>query len=156
MAPIAHPVTSATYIDVLALAQNESERIKGATSPAAEMPTDKVDYYLSGDRKSGYGVKHDGELIGVFSLVPGRGERLIGEAVALDGARKLDCFDGFLPDYYKQFGFVEYMREPNWTEGGPDVVYMQLDNKPKPWAAKAQGVDIPATKGEALEDFPRR
>jgi hypothetical protein len=42
------------------------------------------------------------------------------------GASKLDCFDGFLPEYYKQFGFLETERVANWTAGEPDVVFMSL------------------------------
>jgi len=121
------PVSPAAYFDALALAQGESERIKSATSPAQELLSEDAEYYLSGDCKSGYGVTRQGELIGVFSLVKGRGEKLVSEAILLDGASKLSCFDGFLPGFYKQFGFVEWMREPNWTEGGPDVVYMRLE-----------------------------
>ena len=45
-------------------------------------------------------------------------------------ARTLDCFDGFLPDFYAEFGFVEYKREPNWDPKGADVVYMRrLEDK---------------------------
>ena len=44
-------------------------------------------------------------------------------------ARTLDCFDGYLPDFYSKFGFVEYKREPNWVPGKADVVYMRLEDK---------------------------
>lgn len=113
------------YRSALKAARKESARIRQATSDPAEMP-DAADYFLWTDGESGYGVTKEGELIGLFSLVSGRGRMMVEEAIYLDGASKLDCFDGFLPDYYTQFGFVEYMREANWTEGGPDVVYMRL------------------------------
>jgi hypothetical protein len=125
-ASIVDAVRHSTYLAALEAAQAESERVREATTPAKDMPTLFVEYFLAKDRKSGYGVKFDGELIGVFSLVKGRGKDLIKEAVEIDGATKLDCFDGFLPEFYKQFGFEEYKREPNWTEGGPDVVYMRI------------------------------
>lgn len=65
----------------------------------------------------------EGVLIGVFSLVRGRGDALVAGAVA-HGARHLDCFDGYLPTLYARHGFAESHRESNWTPGGPDVVYM--------------------------------
>jgi len=43
------------------------------------------------------------------------------------GAKTLDCFDLYLPGWYSKFGFKEYKREANWTEGEPDVVYMRLE-----------------------------
>lgn len=112
-------------------ARRESELIKEATTPPEDLPVN-ASYLLTQDGYSGYGVTYGGELIGLFSLVKGRGKRMVDEAVALDGAQYLDCFDGFLPSYYEQFGFVEYKREANWTEGGPDVVYMRLKNVPIP------------------------
>ena len=57
---------------------------------------------------------------------------MVEDAIELDGVQYLDCFDGFLPSYYEKFGFVEYKREANWTEGGPDVVYMRMHNAPIP------------------------
>jgi hypothetical protein len=53
----------------------------------------------------------------------GYGSRLVGDALH-NGAEVLDCFDGFLPEFYARHGFVETSREPNWTPGEPDVVYM--------------------------------
>ncbi|MGW4158714.1 hypothetical protein [Streptomyces sp. NPDC004788] len=50
---------------------------------------------------------------------------LVRAAIA-HGAHLLDCFDGFLPTYYRGFGFVETERIPNWTPGQPDVVFMAL------------------------------
>lgn len=117
--------SASDYLDALKAARRESPRIAEATSSPEDMPLDAL-YLLSEDGKSGYGVSKDNELIGLFSLVPGRGMGMIEEAINLDGVESLDCFDGFLPRYYEKFGFVEYKREANWTEGGPDVVYMRL------------------------------
>jgi hypothetical protein len=55
--------------------------------------------------------------------VRGRGDALVSDAIAR-GAKHLNCFDGYLPTLYARHGFVEVRREPNWTEGGPDIVYM--------------------------------
>lgn len=86
-----------------------------------------------------YGVKQDGDIVNLFSLEKGRGRSGLLHAIE-NGGRKLDCFDKKagqekgLPDYYKTFGFVEVRREPNWTKGEPDVVYMEL---PKGGIAKS-------------------
>jgi hypothetical protein len=83
-------------------------------------------YYLTADFQSGFGVAQDGTFIGLFSTVKGRGTELVWDAVNHKGASKLDCFDGYLPEYYKRFGFVETERVANWTPGEPDVVFMSL------------------------------
>jgi len=125
------PVEKSVFDEALNAAREKSDRVREATSPVDELPPDGL-YVLSRDWQSGYGVTKDDELIGLFSLAPGRGEAMVNEATGFDGATKLDCFDGFLPGFYARFGFVEYKREPNWTEGGPDVVYMKLDNELSP------------------------
>ncbi|WJN63094.1 acetyltransferase [Streptomyces phage phiScoe3] len=113
------------YTQALRSARAQSELIAGATSSPEEMPA-SYRYYLADDLLSGYGVAGDGTLVGVFSLVKGRGEDLVWSSILHHGADRLDCFDGFLPDYYKRFGFAEYERVPNWTAGEPDVVFMRL------------------------------
>ncbi|AFU62135.1 acetyltransferase [Streptomyces phage R4] len=120
-----HPASWSEYTAALGWAREESPRIAEATSKPEEMPRGSR-YYLTPDFKSGFGVAYDGTLIGLFSLVKGRGEGLMWDAVTHKGARRLDCFDGFLPEYYKRFGFVETERVPNWTPGQPDVVFMAL------------------------------
>lgn len=64
-----------------------------------------------------------GELTGLFSCFKGHGKQLVFSAL-LNGACKLDCFDGYLTSFYSSFGFEEVDRQANWTEGQPDVVYM--------------------------------
>lgn len=92
--------------------------------------------YLSADKKSGYALTPDGDLISVFSL--NHNGRPILESAIAEGARTLDCFDGFLPDLYTQFGFKEYKRL-TWSDeyapkgwdyiknGRPDIVFMKLE-----------------------------
>ncbi|MGW7434707.1 hypothetical protein [Streptomyces sp. NPDC054849] len=112
------------YKFALRSARALSDRIADATSKPEEMPDD-ARYYLTADNQAGFGVTPDGTLIGLFSLIKGRGHTLV--QVAIDkGAYLLDCFDGFLPTYYRGFGFVETERVPNWTPGEPDVVFMAL------------------------------
>ncbi|MFE3589427.1 hypothetical protein ACFXOY_18140 [Streptomyces niveus] len=118
-------VHHAIYVGALRQARRLSELIAGATSRPEEMPADHS-YYLTDDFQSGFGVAKDGTLVGLFSLIKGRGEELVWDAVAHKGAKRLDCFDGFLTGYYRRFGFAETERIPNWTSGEPDVVFMSL------------------------------
>lgn len=106
----------------LAEARAGREHVAAATSPPAELPDD-ARYYLSPDRLAGFGVA-DGELIGLFSAERGRGAELVAAAIDA-GASRLDCFGGYLVELYARHGFVETAREPNWTPGEPDVVYME-------------------------------
>lgn len=118
-----YTVAPSTYIDQLAMQQATNDGIKQATTAAHEMPVTYVTYYMTADMCSGFGVTALGELIGVFSTKEGRAHDLIRYAIKV-GATHLDCFDGFLPKLYYKHGFVEVEREPNYNEGGPDVVYM--------------------------------
>ncbi|MEU5403728.1 hypothetical protein ABZ348_31055 [Streptomyces sp. NPDC005963] len=120
----ARQVTAHFYFGALTQARRASKLVAGATSKPAEMPKG-ARYFLADDLMSGFGIDGDGTLIGVFSLIKGRGEGMVTHAIK-SGARKLDCFDGFLPGYYERFGFVETERVPNWTQGEPDVVFMAL------------------------------
>ncbi|WP_438470761.1 hypothetical protein [Streptomyces asiaticus] len=120
-----YEVHHAIYTGALRQARRQSERIAEATSAPEEMPPSHR-YYLTEDLQAGFGVAKEGTLVGLFSLVKGRGESLVWDAILHKGASRLDCFDGFLPIYYKQFGFVETERVPNWTSGKPDVVFMSL------------------------------
>ena len=73
----------------------------------------------------GYGFAIDkGELLYVFSSVKGKGDIIMQYAIK-KGARLLDCFDGYLVDFYTRYGFKEYKRELNWTKGEADIVYME-------------------------------
>lgn len=113
------------FLDALDDAQQTSELVAENTTLALDMPEHKVTYWLTLDGKSGYGVTYSGELVGVFSLVAGRGNALVAHAVR-HGAYQLDCFDGYLPTLYGRHGFTETKREANWDgEEFPDVVFMQ-------------------------------
>ena len=84
-------------------------------------------YYLhvDGEIICGYAITWSGELRCVFSTGRGKGKELIRKAI-IHGAKCLDCYDGYLVKLYSEAGFVETSREPNWTAGEPDVVYMDL------------------------------
>lgn len=85
-------------------------------------------YFLDDEEMTGivgYAIRPDGELVYVFSTVPGQGAAIVESALA-NGAVYLDCFEGYLPTFYGRHGFVEVSRVANWTPGEPDVVYMSL------------------------------
>ena len=110
----------------------EAYRVNSLMRASCTAPAEIYNYqgkcYLSHDKNSGYMIKDDGDLVLVFSMVKGRGDTIVRHAVK-NGAIKLDCFDGYLVDLYSGHGFVVHKREPNWTDGEPDVVYMyHVDN----------------------------
>lgn len=105
----------------------------------------KARVYISADGKSGYAISKQGELLNLFSANGSKhGKYAMYEAVR-NGARYLDCYDGFLPGYYNQFHFLESAREAwnpryapkHWNYkkyGKPDVVYMELGKGAEDWA----------------------
>lgn len=86
--------------------------------------------FLHPDKKSGFAVKPDGDIVSVFSTEKGRGDQIVNHAKNVGGT-KLDAFDGYLPKLYGKHGFKEYKREANWTPGKADVVYMKLHKSEK-------------------------
>ena len=117
-------VTLPEYQAALRFARDCDERVREYTSHENTFGDDGR-YFLTDDGLSGFGVSGEGEMVGLFSLVRGRGSWLAFRAEA-HGATRLDCFDGYLPRFYASLGWREYHREPNWTPGGPDVVYMTV------------------------------
>jgi hypothetical protein len=99
--------------------------------------------FMTPDRKAGYAIKPDGDIVSVFkhpdSPEKGFEVRALNHAVQ-NGGTKLDAFDTELPKIYAKAGFQEYARTPwdnafappNWdyqkydqfNGGRPDVVYM--------------------------------
>ncbi len=121
--------TCMTFVNALCHAHEKSHLVRAACSePLGYLDTHTVgdEYYLSEDQLSGFAVKANGELVGVFSLVKGRGAQLMRHAT-YRGATHLDCFDGFLPTFYAQHGFVVVGSIRNWNgDDHPRVVYMAL------------------------------
>lgn len=116
--------TFPTFCEFYARAREADERIRAATSPIAELPATAA-YYVAPDHESGYGVSRSGELIAVWSRVPGRGAVLVHDA-CWRGAEWLSCFDGYLRTFYERAGFYVEHEELNWTPGGPVVLHMRL------------------------------
>ena len=133
-------MTNATYtqdtgawLRALTYAQRSSTLVADSTTPAADLVRQGIQGYISADGLSGYGVRLDGELVGLFSTVKGRGDELVESAKANE-AWFLDCFDGYLVRLYSKHGFAETGRVPNWVAGGADVVYMAIP--PVNWGSK--------------------
>ena len=101
--------------------------------------------FLSEDRKTGFALKDDGDIVSVFSAAetPKNTADSIIEAAVSAGGKKLDAYDTFLPEIYSRHGFREVDRDV-WNEqfaprdwnkramkrfnlGEPDVVYMEYD-----------------------------
>lgn len=124
-------VTPREFID----ARNATTR-PGFLSPLTEAELDGKTLVLSTDGKVGYMLAPDGYAGNLFN---NGGPKGAGKAALVDaierGASYLDCFDGFLPDLYHDYGFVETGRlkfvdeyaPTGWDfdrYGRPDVVFM--------------------------------
>ena len=104
--------------------QNLYKHIKQATTPWNEIDL-ASNFFIAGcPAFMGYAVSENGELTSVFSCIKGKGDIIMQDAIK-NGAKHLDCFDGYLPSFYQRHGFKETRREQNWTAGQPDVVYME-------------------------------
>lgn len=118
------PVNAHDFAWHLNSARGLSSRIDAATSDIdPDIEPAGTRYYLDHVNGAGFAIRKDGELVFVHSLTRGLGAALVEVAIRA-GATRLDCFDGYLVDLYSAHGFVETSREPNWTPGGPDVVFM--------------------------------
>lgn len=115
------------FVSVYRDARRYNELIRNNTS--VEVPFD-AKFYLGFTRDVkayGFVISDSGELTNVFSETKCMGDYLLKRARLL-GASRLDCFDGYLVDFYKRHGFEECRREKNWTDGQPDVVFMEIEN----------------------------
>lgn len=82
-------VSSGRFYSAFYAARTASTQVADATSEWTWV--DGTRYFLSTDRKSGYAIQPDGELLYVFSLVKGRGEAIVADAIT-NGADHLNCF----------------------------------------------------------------
>lgn len=122
--------------------------------------------FLSADKKSGYAIKPNGELISVFSLEKGRGIGLLDDAVINKGASSLDAFDinNKLPTLYGRYmdetsrlKFADEYAPSDWNYealGRPDVVMMSLNPK-KLENLKPALMDIPPELKAVLAKNPK-
>lgn len=123
----------ATFMYHYSLALKSNENAKKSCTPVEETEN-RGEFYITRDGLSGFCVC-DGELKYLFNEEKGRGKELVKTAIS-KGARLLDCFDGFLVEFYRSLGFYAYARTPNWTKGEPDVVFMSLPKDMTGWAER--------------------
>lgn len=95
-------------------------------------------HFMVGGVDAGVTVTDDGEITGLFndSPISGLGEVLLYKAID-EGGDHLNCFEGFLSEWYEDYGFEIVNRIP-WDDeyaprgwdydkfGRPDVVEMEL------------------------------
>lgn len=103
------------------------------------VPEDLLEHTLivNGDGTVGAAVSPDGDIQNVFNNGGPKGGAAAAIRSAMQrGGKTLDCYDGFLPAYYSNFGFSETERltfDPqyapkNWDYekyDNPDVVFMK-------------------------------
>jgi len=106
-------------------------------TPHSDVEYDKCIVCIHHSWTAGFAVTKEGELINLFNhgFIKGLGAMAVCHAITM-GAKKLDCFDGYLPTFYNKFGFIEVSRIKfdtnyapdgwNYSElGAPDIVYME-------------------------------
>lgn len=96
--------------------------------------------FLSKDKTTGYIIDGKGDLQNVFKAPGGpknAGIAVVADAIA-NGAKTLDCYDGYLPYLYNYLGFQatdawewdDQYAPPGWnfqTYGRPDVIFMRYE-----------------------------
>jgi len=99
--------------------------------------------FTNQDNTIGAAVSPEGDIQNVFNNggEKGAGAHAVAHAIEHHGGRTLDAYDGFLPKYYRQFGFHETGRTkfnpefaPKWDtakHGTPDVVHMGWGGHPE-------------------------
>lgn len=92
--------------------------------------------FLSDHGTSGYTIAPDGEIKYVFSTEKGHGALATQHAIA-QGGTHANTFRSPVSNMLARQGFVEFHNEPNWTPGGPDVVWMHAPGQ-DPAALKAR------------------
>ena len=113
--------------------------------PLKDYQGDGIRLFLSPDKKVGYAVKSDGQLVSVFSADDTTQMPLhtIVPLALSQGATRADAFDTVLPDFYSHFGLQPTARIPfdddykpdgwnyslydKYNNGKPDVVFMRFD-----------------------------
>jgi hypothetical protein len=123
-----HTASKLDFVFALTAARDSNQHVRRSVTHPTDL-TDNAQWFLTADGKTGFGITHSDdegnrELIAVFSTVKGRGPQIVRTSV-LHGANVLDCFDGFLVEFYTKHGWREYDRAPNWTPGNPDVVFLE-------------------------------
>ena len=110
----------------------------GFLSPLVPEDISNHKLFLSADGTVGVAVSPEGDIQNVFNNGGPKGAGTEALLTAMrNGGKTLDCYDGHLPEFYTQFGFVETGRmkfNPEYAPEGwdferydnPDVVFMGL------------------------------
>lgn len=123
----------------LQLAKNSRKENLGSYTDGEYAEAFDVYLHYQPSGSAGFAVnRYTGELVNLFSNSPTPGLGRIALLVAIQlGARSLDCFDGFLVNFYEKYGsfsvvqrvpFIDKFAPTNWDyekNGRPDVVYME-------------------------------
>lgn len=161
--PFVHmPATAEEFSNIISqVRQHPDPLYKANITPYTPEEYAQFRTFLAPDKKSGYAVKPDGELISVFSLAKGRGAGLVDDAVINNNAQKLDAFDinGKLPKLYGKYmdeverlKFADEYAPADWNYdaiGRPDVVIMKLNPGKLP-----SSLNIPDEMKAALSNSP--
>jgi len=148
-------------------ARNKSSRSQ-FMSPLKPEDLDGHKLLMTTDKKAGVAIDPKGDLQNLFNNggPKGIGAELVATAID-NGAKTLDCYDGYLPGYYHQFGFVETGRMKfnpafahGWDaakQGSPDVVFMRwngyLDGGAKGAIERANGAREKRVKNEPSRQY---
>lgn len=143
-------VTFNNYMDALQYARDIDERVVNSLSTPDELRATVVNYYKAQANQLGRAIDEaefyaehlkvrvvyqdakpvagylvlGGELLGLFSLVRGKGDWIMQHAVD-DGAARLDCFaEPALLKLYHKHGFKIKNSVANFDPKGLPVVYM--------------------------------
>lgn len=148
------PKRTADFRASITAARNASE-FGAAVHVYEEEEYRNMRLFLTPDKKAGFAVKEDGDIVSVFSDGGGKTAALLALAVEMGGT-KLDAFDTVLPEIYAISGFKEVGRDawndeykdPAWNydtfkafnNGRPDIVYMAYDPAYDPYAEEVTNV----------------
>ncbi len=98
-------------------------------SNLSQLDCSQYNCFISETADSGYALSKkqnnhgERELANVFSTVTGTGYHSVSDALLKEKLLWLSCFSGLLK-FYRKSGFIVTQTEPNWTVGGPDVLFM--------------------------------
>jgi hypothetical protein len=115
----------------------------------------KMKLFVVNAGAAGIAIKKDGDIVSVFKnpdmankdLIEKISNVLLIESIK-NGGRKLDCFDGFLPELYSKFGFTPIARLKFNDEFAPEKWDYERDGRPN--------IIFMAHNGESLEEVLRK
>lgn len=162
------PAADRSSLKARFMAERDKNKRAKFLSPLTDEDLDTRDIHLSEDGKVGYTLTHgDKDFGNLFnnSDEKGAGRKAIIEAIK-KGARTLDAFDGFLPDLYRKYGWVETARlkfDPAQAPAGwetdpdlskkPDVVFMVYRGGDRATIESRVGKFPPSPKAKVVRSY---